>query len=76
MMKLDHLLICATFLAGRGLAFAPAAIYDGGFGDSGNSSILLNIGNGGAGQSGLVKGILNASQGGNTITERQLTIVC
>lgn len=47
------------YFAARALAVDPEEIYDGGFGASNSTSILLKIGNGGAGQSGLVKGTLH-----------------
>ncbi|KAK1762047.1 hypothetical protein QBC33DRAFT_582020 [Phialemonium atrogriseum] len=57
---LQSSLLLAAVLAGFSIAVDPEEIYDGGYGNSTNSSILLNIGNGGAGQSGLVKELADA----------------
>lgn len=48
----------ALLLADSCAAVDPAAVYDGGFGNS--SKIQLGIGNGGAGQSGLVQALADA----------------
>ena len=63
MLAPSRLVSFAVVLAGVVAAVDPAAIYDGGFGNNTNSSILLNIGNGGAGQSGLVKGTFQLQYG-------------
>ncbi|KAH6665997.1 putative extracellular tungstate binding protein [Halenospora varia] len=59
-MESYKVLLCWFFIAMTALAIEPEAIYNGGFNTTGNSSILLKIGNGGAGQSGLIKALADA----------------